>query len=1011
MFKRTISTLAAVLACSALASQAFAIAMPDRPVAFPADTATIKSIAESWPAAYGLHTTDLIRASFDCYGHFGAGFTPATTHPSFEVIPDNDASYLFAGAIWVGGIVGNDTLVSTGSDGWVGLQEMFPPGNPPVPSVTRLAHPLSSGALRAEFTDTNVTLAGADEDGRIHIPLWLNMRSRSYVWNTDTTGGIVIYDLVLTNVGTQIIHEGYIGFYMDADVCRDCYEAGGFDDDLCGFLADSAIAYIIDNNGDPDIFLPEQPFTVPRAFGFRFLASTVSLDSLAFNWWISNGQAAFDFGPRHHGAPAFPSGGTGTPVTDRIKYHVLSNGEIDYDQIFTKSITPGDSVWEYPPQPLVVDFSDGYDTRFLLSLGPLDLAPGQSGRVLFATFVSDSVHVDPSNAANLLNNPQAYLSGLDFSSLYETATAALNLVPVLLDPSAPPTRLELTDNEGSAVEVAWDPWIFPGIDGYSLEFGEISPGDLPYPGVIPPWYIPPVSVTTVTPGPDITSHRFEGLDPEAVYSIRIAHVTAGGTQTYGPPLYVRPIGTAAGPVINPEFTFYLPGNAVNLEWTPPGGMVDHYNIYRFDDTLPEYQVHHAFYDSGAALAYLPFDDIHVEGTDTFYYYAIEPFASAPGFQPQFSDGAPIDGGVYVISAVDDDGFESAFTGYVEAVETPAREHDILVVTHNNRTTTAMMVWDSVQAFYQKVLDGYDYALYNWADTATGGCGQNGYDCVDWRDFMRYRLLIIDDDIIERAFNLNYERLTRGFTKAVLSGTSMAYFGSLTGMLNVSITTAPGWYPTDQSYFASRFLPISSEYYAGPGYFVTHPPKVDNVFGFARAHSLVDTIPSLRFWPHPSPFSAYERQLWPPETPPSVSVFTATGGEVTHIAEVLPGAPTSQLKDQAVGLQFPGPLGQPMFLYGFHLWYMNPYEAQGLIHSIMPGPCCRIPGNADGLAGGTYPVAIGDLSFLVAALFKDGPQPPCPEEGDVDGSGSLNIADVTFLVHLLFKAGPQPPPCP
>jgi len=57
------------------------------------------------------------------------------------------------------------------------------------------------------------------------------------------------------------------------------------------------------------------------------------------------------------------------------------------------------------------------------------------------------------------------------------------------------------------------------------------------------------------------------------------------------------------------------------------------------------------------------------------------------------------------------------------------------------------------------------------------------------------------------------------------------------------------------------------------------------------------------------------------------------------------------------------------------------------------------------------VNVADLTYLVEFLFFDGPPPPCPEEGDVDGSGGINVADLTYLVDFLFFGGPPPAPCP
>lgn len=73
-----------------------------------------------------------------------------------------------------------------------------------------------------------------------------------------------------------------------------------------------------------------------------------------------------------------------------------------------------------------------------------------------------------------------------------------------------------------------------------------------------------------------------------------------------------------------------------------------------------------------------------------------------------------------------------------------------------------------------------------------------------------------------------------------------------------------------------------------------------------------------------------------------------------------------------------------------------------------GCCIGIRGNVDGDAGDK--VNVSDLTYLVSYLFKGGPEPPCFEEGDVNGHGTINVSDLTYLVSYLFKGGPAPPPC-
>jgi hypothetical protein len=75
-----------------------------------------------------------------------------------------------------------------------------------------------------------------------------------------------------------------------------------------------------------------------------------------------------------------------------------------------------------------------------------------------------------------------------------------------------------------------------------------------------------------------------------------------------------------------------------------------------------------------------------------------------------------------------------------------------------------------------------------------------------------------------------------------------------------------------------------------------------------------------------------------------------------------------------------------------------------------GGCCRgIRGNVDGDPNDL--VNISDMTYLVAYLFSGGAEPPCYEEGDVNGDSIINISDMTYLVAFLFSGGPSPAACP
>ncbi|PKK83319.1 MAG: hypothetical protein CVT49_08950 [candidate division Zixibacteria bacterium HGW-Zixibacteria-1] len=83
----------------------------------------------------GVHNVGKIGLTITNQGSFGTGFidrggnvndpltgfrAPSCTYP----FPGNQ-QYLFAGAFWIGAVVGRDTLVSTGAEGWIFIRKMW----------------------------------------------------------------------------------------------------------------------------------------------------------------------------------------------------------------------------------------------------------------------------------------------------------------------------------------------------------------------------------------------------------------------------------------------------------------------------------------------------------------------------------------------------------------------------------------------------------------------------------------------------------------------------------------------------------------------------------------------------------------------------------------------------------------------------------------------------------------------------------------------------------------------
>ena len=63
------------------------------------------------------------------------------------------------------------------------------------------------------------------------------------------------------------------------------------------------------------------------------------------------------------------------------------------------------------------------------------------------------------------------------------------------------------------------------------------------------------------------------------------------------------------------------------------------------------------------------------------------------------------------------------------------------------------------------------------------------------------------------------------------------------------------------------------------------------------------------------------------------------------------------------------------------------------------------------SGGSTPVDISDLVYLVDYMFTGGPPPPVPIEADLDASGDIDISDLIYLTDYMFTGGPPPVPCP
>jgi hypothetical protein len=72
---------------------------------------------------FDVHNIGKIAMTITNFGAFGTGYVSNNVidgeiAPSCEYPIHSNLSYLFTGALWIGAIIGHDTLVSGGADGW-----------------------------------------------------------------------------------------------------------------------------------------------------------------------------------------------------------------------------------------------------------------------------------------------------------------------------------------------------------------------------------------------------------------------------------------------------------------------------------------------------------------------------------------------------------------------------------------------------------------------------------------------------------------------------------------------------------------------------------------------------------------------------------------------------------------------------------------------------------------------------------------------------------------------------
>jgi hypothetical protein len=376
--------------------------------------------------------------------------TDNRTAPTFYFPRYSRVQHGIYSALWVGGIIGNDTLTSVSIDetyeGWwtPANMEFWPdyyPGGEFTVRSTDVTSPyydpraLAQYECRTEFTDTFVYqsfIPYSNYDNRFHRPLHLRVTQTSYSWSYKYAEDFIIVDYAMENIGSKTINSAFAGIYYVGAV----YHVGELPyprlDDLEGHLGTYPyetsecglekvnIAYICDNDGQPNG--PSWNYMSTRnCLGIAPLRVPHGTYLNNFNWWVSFEGTEYNWGPRRAGTPEYPFrsffDALGMPLSDRNRYYLMSKPEVDYCG-YEAAVDHSREGW-LPPFEYGSDIADGHYVRFLTSFGPFTLPPGATEHLTVVFAVGENIHTDPAAFRNLYqpDDPYPFESYLNFDDL------------------------------------------------------------------------------------------------------------------------------------------------------------------------------------------------------------------------------------------------------------------------------------------------------------------------------------------------------------------------------------------------------------------------------------------------------------------------------------------------------------------------------------------------------------------------------------------------------------------
>lgn len=752
---------------------------------------------------------------FEFNVHFPASDTAGVTQAR---------EYLYAAGLWVGGIKGDDTLVSQGFDYQGNIPELNPTGcaEGQLISFRGLAD-MEHTALAYDTIIVGDTIFRCQTgDCNDWYPLGIKVASHSYSWASYPYNKAVFVEYRVTNIDSLPLSEGWVGIYADCDIGS---SEGRYKNDVSGFIdgafdenetwVDLNVAYSHDLLGDPGKYGIDENSS-NGAWGVQVLGLSVADYRVNYNWWVEDDSPNFEFAPLRDDSILRDLGGSiFTAYGDSNKYYLMSNAEVDYNQIesglYHTGWRPGGSAGRMAAK--------GGDTRFLISAGPFDLQPGEEV-VFTVAYIAGADAMfnhqiggwfDPQNSLSVAD----YYELLNLDQLKSSAIAAHEVFKNGFDYPLPsvPQNFRLTWFSDDAASFAWRQHYASDLAGYYLleadENGLLSIID--------------------SAAADDTTIAIYNLIPGETYTLSLAAFDAGrepGQNTAGikfntdwphPPENFTGFGGQGYPV---------------LKWSASPGEIDFYRLYRSEP---------GNYDP----------IVVVETSDTLYVDV----KSDHGLRYR-----------YFVTSVDLLGRESVASVVVELVPMELMS-GILAINHNRQNIGANFIYDDsfFDSLLEASLDGieYDYLSVN-----------ESYD-LKINELSQYSLLIISAENMEGSLA---ENLT-SVLPIYLSNGGKVIFILRHAAIARSPEAEPGVVRFGPNSFFSNYLKIDSSFLGRlqvePGYLLagdmigaqaSDPNLPDLVWDSALANSfgygILTGLPYCgHFWPQPEAEPIYTYQSY------------------------------------------------------------------------------------------------------------------------------------------------------